>query len=807
MIPIFLSFPLFISAYTTDDPPFEEEFNFYPPVPVENQFYNNNYTDINVTPIWETGIFGDGVVVSIVGNQCNIDHKDLNQQKYIKKYSLNIDTVYNFTFQDQEEILHLTTNALRTVVSQKNSGKGIHGIAPNANYYCIQQTDMMNNEKIAHAIRVNNIYTDVKLLTIPRGLVETNKNIVSPIHLEEIEQAIESNPKTVIVSPVGALNYFYEDGNFFPEVRHPDVISVADTYSNGLRYRSARGTCIVCNAPVVLHSSKISHYQTDPVLSSHHQKYFYGNEHINASRFKPYGIGSSSVAGVITLMKSVNKNLEPKDVRTIIALTSQINDPVHESWTLNKAGFWYSDVYGFGRIDAEKCVYLSQSWNSLPQLENISFTFPNTKLYSAQGGILTIKGKCAGSNSKIKFIDYVTLEFECKYTRHLRVSVESGQKTLAKVVLPSNYQFTDDKFKFTIRNFFGESCDQTSTFTLFVSRDGYGEQTCIKNIKLTVYGYDEIPLSLKRQPQQTMTTNFRNADTYTSNYIFDFRESDTMKCQENLFFNLWSKTTLTLVDQEYNTFYNLPGFQNKFTFPCLLKNKTNIKLRIQEKNKKYPHFEEKEIELINPYIETKSFIEPSPYKVHYIQNNSIYILRFKFAYNWEKLSSDPYSNMFFIGVYDLDKKMEIYTEITQLIDCNFFINVSEEHPHAIFYAYPYWHPNYDGCNTLIQPIQIISNDSYIDKDFAVPLSGKCKAPPRIHIKYESKYCSLKNIYSIYLQYLFLFMFIHSVLILMIKKQFSHLHTSDAKVLNYIDDGSNSDQNSNFLMEMDYQNYL
>ena len=806
MILIFLSFPLILSAYTTNDPLFERQFNVQPPIPGVNQFFKNNYTDINVLPIWEAGLFGDDVVISIVGNKCNIDHEDLNIQKYMKKYSLNIDSIHNFTSPNQKAISDLTTAALGIVVAEKNNGKGIHGIAPNANYYCIQQTDMMNNEMIAHSISVNNIYTDVKLLTIPRGLIETNKKIISPIFHEQIDQAIESIPKTIIVSPVGVLNHFYEDGNFFPEVRHPDVISVADTTLNGLRSRSARGTCIVCNAPAGFQSARVYKYQTIPVLSAVYNKYIYDKYYPKSKGYQPYGIGSSSVAGVITLMKSVNKNLEPKDVRAIIALTSQINDPIHESWTLNKAGFWYSDVYGFGRIDAEKCIYLSQSWNTLPQLESISFTFPNTNLYSSQGGILTVHGKCDGSNSKIKFIDYVTLEFECKYTRQLRISVESGQKTIAKVVLPSNYQFNDDKFKFTIRNFFGESCDHASSFSIFVSRDGYGEQTYIKDIKLTIYGYDEIPLSLKREPKQTMTTNFRNS--YTPNYKFNIKQF-TLTCNANtLPYSFPNERTFTLFDREYNTFFNYNEWLNVITLPCILNNKTNIKLLIQEYNENYFHFGENEIELINPYIETKSFINPSPYKAHYIKDNAI-MLDYKFAYNWEKVSSDPYSNMFFIGVYDIDTKTDIFTTITFLTENSLFLNVNKDHPHAILYVFPYWHPSYDGCNTLIQPIQIISNKTYIDENFAVPISGKCKAPPGIHIIYESESQNrtLEFIKKHFL-YILLFMVIPSlVIIIIIKKHISNKHSSNAHVLNFIDDSTISEQNAVFLVEKDYPNYL
>ena len=204
----FSLFPFFTISYVTNDPFFDKQFNVNKPGPDIFQFFKDSESDINVKPVWESGIFGDGVVVSVVGFRCNTDHEDLNHAKYLETHSLNIDSLTNFTTEIPWKAKSLSTAALGIIVAEKNNGKGIHGIAPNANYFCIQQSDLENNDKIAHAIGVNNMYTDVKLLTIPRRSgASINKTISSQPH-KGIDTGIESNPKTICGMCAARSTYF-----------------------------------------------------------------------------------------------------------------------------------------------------------------------------------------------------------------------------------------------------------------------------------------------------------------------------------------------------------------------------------------------------------------------------------------------------------------------------------------------------------------------------------------------------------------------------------------------------------------------
>eukprot|EP00980_Cylindrotheca_fusiformis_P005798 scaffold1223_cov119-Cylindrotheca_fusiformis.AAC.1 len=82
------------------------------------------------------------------------------------------------------------------------------------------------------------------------------------------------------------------------------------------------------------------------------------------------GLGTSFacpiVSGVVALMIEANPNLSWRDVQGILAATSQpVNHTLFhdETAVLNGAGFWHSNLYGFGIIDASKAVNASQNWD------------------------------------------------------------------------------------------------------------------------------------------------------------------------------------------------------------------------------------------------------------------------------------------------------------------------------------------------------------------------------------------------------------------------------------------------------------
>lgn len=85
------------------------------------------------------------------------------------------------------------------------------------------------------------------------------------------------------------------------------------------------------------------------------------------------GVGSGTsfacpvVSGVIALMLQANPDLHWRDVQEILAVTSQPveDDPKDDTAIQNSAGYWHSNFYGFGIVDADAAVQAAEYWESI----------------------------------------------------------------------------------------------------------------------------------------------------------------------------------------------------------------------------------------------------------------------------------------------------------------------------------------------------------------------------------------------------------------------------------------------------------
>ncbi|WP_408097187.1 S8 family serine peptidase [Peredibacter sp. HCB2-198] len=125
--------------------------------------------------------------------------------------------------------------------------------------------------------------------------------------------------------------------------------------------------------------------------------------------------GTSSAApvlsGVVALMLEANPSLTWREVKHILALTSDnidydpfnntLNHPwgfnlasyVYDvKWTRNAAGFYFSNWYGFGRVNALSAVQEAQSWisGSLGTYEKTLNTVPNPDQWYYDSGAINL---------------------------------------------------------------------------------------------------------------------------------------------------------------------------------------------------------------------------------------------------------------------------------------------------------------------------------------------------------------------------------------------------------------------------------
>lgn len=88
------------------------------------------------------------------------------------------------------------------------------------------------------------------------------------------------------------------------------------------------------------------------------------------------------VSGVVAMMLEVNPSLGWRDVQGVLAQSARpiTNDPSDDSATINGAGMWVSNRYGFGIVDAAAAVELSKTW----------INYGEEKLIAVDSGVVDI---------------------------------------------------------------------------------------------------------------------------------------------------------------------------------------------------------------------------------------------------------------------------------------------------------------------------------------------------------------------------------------------------------------------------------
>jgi hypothetical protein len=721
------------SDYSISDPLYPQQYN----VNNNGVYGSRKGYDINVKEVWSDGFLGENITLGVVGRGCYLYHADLLNRNN-KSLNWNIDTDEKDVSVYPKDPNRGKTTGLLGIAAADSNELAIHGVAPEATFYCIKQTFTDDYSKIAQSLKLNSEVTDVKLLTIPHTCSDMHNsyfascNVPSPN--QEIIDAVNSNPKMIIVSPVGDDAISGIDTNLFLDAKNPEVVSVADTTASGARsYWSTRGTCIVCNAPAggsIGPYGENENYPIPPTIGISHPTDTVQN--LETLGHNAVGAGAAAVAGVIALMKEQNKELTTRDVRAIIALTSVKNDPKHESWTTNAAGFHYSDVYGFGKIDAEKCIEYAEDWTPIGALTSGVIKYMNAPLCTTRGGVETYSG-ITNSLPTMDFIDYAELEFQYTNVGNLRIDVISPSGTVAHVVTPSNAKNAEKTVRYIIRNFYGEKLSEG--FKINISRDGYGSQEYVKDIKLTIYGYSTKPVlkakinSYADNPRDPLPTSANLRLTVSkTNITCDEEFTVRVDASEEASGDIYD---LFLRDESYSTLFQFKEFltigrEEQVSIPCMLKNKT---LSLYAESRKRGFSAEVQIYYSNGE-DDDMFISPSPYAI-YTRNpvDSTITIPIEFSMKLDFMSSDSYAQAVLVGVFDLDTHSNIYSSPMIIHDAKkITFTMSKSYPHAVVYMMPQWHTNYDGCTTLIQPVILRAEEDENYKPFEVPLASKCKVP-------------------------------------------------------------------------------
>ena len=684
--------------------------------------------DLNIFSTWELSDFeGSKAVTAIIGRGCYLEHADLSKQRTDLHYNFD-DGTHNVGPEMNDEDPGYATGLLGIALGAEN-GICTAGVAYNSSFYCLKTTVDTKN-KLLEAMEYKNNETQVKLIATPHSYEKIeNSNYVrfdaplTDIDMYRFFEHGEDLPDFIAAAGTGSTSG--ADTNFFTETRDPHIITVADTTPNGARsHWSPHGTSILVNAPAggSPNSLGYNNYKPNPPTIG-----IESEESCNENEFTPIGVGSAHVAGLVALLRDEHDLLTPRDMQYVIALSAQKNDPKHKSWQTNAAGFNYSNVYGFGRVDSDRAYEYAEKFENLPEQHYDGIPFDDITLYP-RGGFENVS---EDAESDIVFIEYCKLQFQSEFIDNLYLEVISPSGTVANVITPSLVKNEkDETYEYIIRNFFGEKA--SGQWTIRASYLGYIKESVLDELSLFVYGMVE-------QPNLNLLDYKEGMD---SQAIFGQQGNVALSYDDNFECGKTFDVTLTgsgyydlfLYDSEHQTRYQIDsdvqaGVQYSYKFPCYLSTKT---LQVYAEQRETGTGMYNSINIPNNHNDSY-IISPNPYDVIRIQNDQSITIPFEVSFLSNYLINDAEARTLIVGLYDLENNETIVSKpIDRTSTSVTFEGIKQSYSQAIFYVLPLWKDSFNGCDTLIQPLSILNKDEEAPSEkFIISLSDKCPTPPGV----------------------------------------------------------------------------
>lgn len=315
--------------------------------------------DVRVNPVWNftnnTGL-GTGVTIGVVDTRVQSNHTDL---------VANLRTDLSLWLAGTAGSHGTSVAGVSAGVG--NNGIGISGVAPRswiAGISLLNQSGTDANEALALSHEFNrmvgNQFDGVHIYNNSWGPADNaTRDGPGPLVFQAFQNAATTGRNGLGNLYVWAggnggassNGYLGDNVNYDGYANSRFIVAVGSSTNNGVRSSySERGACLFVNAP----SNGGSLGITTTTSGGGYTSGFGGTSS-----------ASPAAAGVMALMLEANPTLSWRDVKHILARHSRRTDLGNSSWAQNSAGFWHSDLYGFGTVDAQAAVTAATGWSNV----------------------------------------------------------------------------------------------------------------------------------------------------------------------------------------------------------------------------------------------------------------------------------------------------------------------------------------------------------------------------------------------------------------------------------------------------------
>jgi subtilisin-like proprotein convertase family protein len=467
--------------FVPDDPLFPQQWYLHNTLPDGN----HPGADADVISAWDK-FQGAGVSVAVVDNGVQYTHPDL---------APNYDASNSFDFNDNDpDPMNADGSGDRhgtavagILAARGNNGMGISGVAPQVTFSAIRLTDTSTTDEQEAAALSFHARTSnpIDIYNNSWGPDDTGESLdgPGPLTLAAMKDSVTNGrggKGSIYVWAAGNGRQVDDNVNYDGYANSRYVIATTALDEEGDQaFYAEPGAAIFISASGAGVNPGIT--TTDLESTPGYDSSDYTDDFGGTSAAAPI------VSGVVALMLQANPNLTWRDVKHILADTARKNDRGDSGWSLNGAGHWINDKYGFGAVDAAAAVKAAQTWTNVGAETSVS-----------SGPIVIDKtipdNDTTGLSSSVKIdrllrVETVEVVFDAShpYRGDLRMVLTAPDGTQSVLAVPHDDPNADySQWTFTTNRDWDEV--SKGTWTLKVT-DESGEDIGMWNSwKLNIYG-------------------------------------------------------------------------------------------------------------------------------------------------------------------------------------------------------------------------------------------------------------------------------------------------------------------------------
>ena len=414
--------------------------------------------DINVEPVWNELVRGQGIYISIVDGDLQFDHPDLIENISTKH---SVDYYPNTTDTGSH-----ATSVAGVAAARGYNGIGVRGVAPWATIYSLNLLANVQQPSGFSNLELGDLLT---AMTQNSTITAVSNNSWGPIR--PFQQSVSHRTMWEGAVNTGITQGFYGKGTVY-------VWAAGNNHRSGIDHRISG----IDGADNANYDAYSNHHASVTVCAVNYNGKHNGTSEFGAnlwvcapsrdddvdptvgivttsipasipvpyytSFFSGTSAAAPMVSGVVALMRQANPDLSWRDVKLILANSARRNDPMDDNWEQgalkydsfsgeSEEKYYFNHKYGFGVVDAQKAVELAENWTNLP--DRTTDTTVEDIVNIMKNDATTPIRRSLTVQSDINFIEYVDISvtFDIGFISEIRMELTSPAGTTSTLMTPA----------------------------------------------------------------------------------------------------------------------------------------------------------------------------------------------------------------------------------------------------------------------------------------------------------------------------------------------------------------------------------